>query len=83
MMEFTAAPSAWVKPDPERLAAGWERRFVVGPGRAEEAVQLYRELGFDVAADPVRPEQLGPQCHGCTLTALLQLKTIYTRRRKA
>ena len=71
---------AQLRPDPERVAAGWERRFITDARRAEELTALYRELGFEVAADPVRPEELGDDCEDCRLITLLQFKTIYTRR---
>jgi len=71
---------AQLRPDPARLAAGWERRFITDAGRAEELTALYQELGFEVAADPVRAEDLGDDCEDCRLITLLQFRTIYTRR---
>ena len=71
---------AAIEPDPERLAAGWERRFIADGRRAEEAMELYRELGFEVCADPVRPEDLGGECEACRLVAALRFRSIYTRR---
>ncbi len=41
---------------------------------------LYRELGFEVCADPVTPEQVGDDCADCRLLMVLAFKTIYTRR---
>jgi hypothetical protein len=73
---------AQLAPDPQRLADGWERRFIADARRAEEVTALYEQLGFEVAADPIRPEQLGDECDDCQL-ALLQFKTIYTRPRRA
>jgi hypothetical protein len=73
-------PSAvGIRPDPARLAAGWERRFVADPARAEEAVKLYAALGYEVCADPVRPEDLDEGCDACLLAS--HFKTIYTRRK--
>lgn len=69
-------------PDPERLADGWERRFTTDAARAAEAMELYRELGYEVCADSVDPEELGEDCDDCQLAALVQFKTIYTRKRK-
>ncbi len=71
---------AQLKADPTLLAQGWERRFVVDARRAEELMELYAELGFEVCADPVRPEDVGDDCDDCLLLAGLQLKMIYTRR---
>jgi hypothetical protein len=70
-----------IRPDPERLAAGWERRFVVEARRAEEFVRLYESLGFEVCADPVRREQVDDDCDDCRIVLLLDYRAIYTRRR--
>jgi hypothetical protein len=75
-----AVSEAAIRPDPERIAAGWTRRFIADAARAEEAMDLYRELGFEVCADPVRPEDLAGECEACRLVAALRFKSIYTRR---
>jgi hypothetical protein len=67
-------------PDPKRLAEGWERRFVAEATRAAEMAELYRSLGYEVAADPVRPEDVGEECGECRLVAALRFTVIYTRR---
>lgn len=71
---------AALAPDPERVAAGWERRFVADAARADEAMRLYAQLGFEVCADPLEPEELAGECEDCRLLMLLQFRTIYTRR---
>ena len=70
---------AQLAPDPDRLAAGWQRRFIADRARAEEAIRLYEDLGFEVCADPLQPEALAGGCEDCQLLMLLQFKTIYTR----
>jgi len=70
---------AQLAPDPARAAQGWERRFIADATRAEEAVRLYEELGYEVCADPLRPDDLAGECEDCRLLMLLQFKTIYTR----
>lgn len=70
-----------VRADPERLAHGWERRFIADPDRAKEAVELYSQLGFEVVADPIRPEDLGDDCESCELLARMRFAVIYTKRR--
>jgi hypothetical protein len=70
-----------LQPDPARIADGWERRFVTDAARAEEAIALYEELGYEVCADPVRPEELRNECDACRLVAVLRFQTIYTRKR--
>lgn len=70
-----------LRPDPARLADGWERRFIADASRADEAVALYESLGFEVVADPIRPDEMGEDCEDCRLLALMKFRTIYTRRR--
>lgn len=71
---------AQLTPDPARLAAGWERRFITDATRLEEVVSLYEEAGFEVCADPIRREEFPDGCDDCQLLALMQFRTIYTRR---
>ena len=59
---------------------GWERRFVGGPPRLAEAVELYRSLGHEVRLEPVRSEELEGFCRECAL-ALGLFRVVYTRRR--
>ena len=67
--------------NPARIAEGWEKRFVAAGPRADEMVQLYEQLGFEVLVEPLRPEQLGAGCDDCQVVLLLQYRMIYTRRR--
>jgi hypothetical protein len=76
-------PDADIAPDPRRIAEGWERRFVAEGARVAEMVALYRSLGYETAADPVRPDDLGADCDDCCLAVALRLTTIYTRRSRA
>ena len=69
----------------ERLAAGWEFRFVAEGTRADEMVELYRQLGFEVSADPVRSEAVGAaeaDCAACRAVAVGRFTAIYTRRKR-
>jgi hypothetical protein len=68
--------------DPARIADGWERRFIADAQRAQEAMELYARLGYEVSADPVSPEEVGEDCGHCQLLAASQFKVIYTRRRR-
>ena len=67
----------------DRVAAGWELRFVAEGTRAEEMTELYRELGFEVAADPVHDGLVGEateDCDACRALAAGRFTAIYTRR---
>ena len=68
------------RPDPARVAAGWDFRFVADGRRAEEAVELYASLGFEVVADPLAFDRLDQDCADCQIVMLLKYKAIYTRR---
>jgi hypothetical protein len=71
-----------LKPNPQLMAAGWERRYIADARQAQEASELYTELGFEVHTEPVRAEELGDDCEDCRLLVLLQFQTIYTRRKR-
>ncbi len=68
-------------PDPALVREGWERRFVADGRRATEAMELYKELGYEVRAEPVRLEEVADECEDCQLLIALEFKTIYTRKR--
>lgn len=70
-----------IRPDPARVAASWDRRFVIERARAADLVALYEESGFEVAVDPVAPELLEDECADCALVARLDYVQVYVRRR--
>ena len=61
-------------------AAGWERRFEANDTRARELVDLYSELGFEVTTCSIEPEEIGPECAGCSVVACQQYVAVYTKR---
>jgi len=71
---------AQLEGDPQRIADGWERRFIADRPRAEEVIELYAGLGYEVCADPFMPDELADDCDDCLLVAQLRFVTIYTRR---
>lgn len=62
-------------------AAGWNRRFTAIGRRLTEAVELYRQLGFDILLDSVDLDEEDTTrieiCRQCLVT--FQACTIYTR----
>ncbi len=68
--------------DSELISEGWERRFIADARRAEEAMELYEQLGYEVRVEPAQGAELGDDCDDCQLMLLLQFKTIYTRKRR-
>ena len=71
-----------IRPDPARLAAGWERRFVIERERAPDLVRLYARAGLEVITDPVPAEALADECDGCRVVFLREYVSIYTRPRR-
>ncbi len=69
------------RPNPELTAAGWERRFTADSRRAEEAVEIYSKLGYDVRVEPLRSEEMKSDCTDCASLMVAEFKTIYTRKR--
>lgn len=74
-----AEAEARIHPDPARMAAGWQRRFVIERPRAADLVRLYEESGFEVAVDAVAPELLEDECSDCRLVMSLDYVQVYTR----
>jgi hypothetical protein len=74
---------AQLQADPELVAQGWERRFTCDESRAREAVELYEKLGYEVRAEPVRPEELDDDCDDCRTVVAFHFLAIYTRRKSA
>jgi hypothetical protein len=70
---------------------GWVRQFIANEPRLSEAVELYKEAGFDVHLEPLPkgqecegcagPEEKG-ECRVCFEGFEDQYKIIFTRRRK-
>ena len=58
---------------------GWERRSILDGPLLEDAVQQYKELGFEVVVREVGPEDL-KQIDGCIDCYACSLKVINTRR---
>lgn len=69
-----------LSPNSELLSQGWERRFMAGPDRLEEANQLYRELGYEVLNERVLPTELNEICKACQTLACAHYVVIYTRK---
>lgn len=69
-------------------AQGWTRQFITNEPRLSEAVQMYRELGFEVLLEPLPEEPESGPCEGpevcsaCFKGVEDQYKIIFTRRLK-
>lgn len=72
---------ALLQADPVLVAEGWERRFTADEQRAKEAIELYEKLGYEVRAEPVRPEELNDDCGDCRTVVAFHFLAIYTRRK--
>ena len=68
--------------DPARLAAGWERRFVIERPRVAELLRLYEASGYEAVADPLRADASQDEgCAACPVAGALEFCMVYTRRR--
>lgn len=67
--------------DESLIAAGWVRRYLADRDRAREAVDLYTSLGYEVKAQELTPNDLGPECDGCASGICDSYLLIYTRAR--
>ena len=72
---------AQLQPDSSLIAQGWVRRFTADEQRAKEAMDLYNQLGYEVRAEPVLPEELQDDCQDCKTVVSFYFQTIYTRKR--
>jgi hypothetical protein len=70
-----------LQPDSSLITQGWERRFTADEQRAKEAMELYSQLGYEVRAEPVLPEELQDDCQDCRTVVSFYFQTIYTRKR--
>jgi hypothetical protein len=59
---------------------GWIRQFVPDKPRLSEAVELYKELGYDVRLEEASFEEVNQICKNCLLSNCDKYKTIYIRR---
>lgn len=69
-----------LRPNPDLISKGWERRFITDANRASELMDLYEELGFEVHSDEISPGEFNETCRDCGLMTLVPLLMIYTRR---
>jgi len=56
---------------------GWEKRFTADEPRLSEAVEQYKEIGFEVLLEPV--DTSSEECTRCMTVLSDRCKTIYTR----
>lgn len=68
------------QPDPQLVEEGWERRFTADTRRVKEYMDAYSSMGFEVRVEPVRREEVGPECGDCSLILSRLFATLYTRR---
>ncbi len=68
--------------DPKLIADGWERRHLADPDRAQEAIEVYTSLGYEVKAQKLIPADFGSHCGDCASVICQTYVLIYTRRPK-
>jgi len=60
---------------------GWVRQFVTDEPRLSEAVELYRELGYEVHLEQTSFEELNQICKNCLEADCEKYRTIYIRKK--
>jgi hypothetical protein len=69
-----------MKRQEELQSQGWVRQFTADEPRLSEAVEEYKELGFEVHLEPLDPLQIPVgECSRCLLADCDRYKDIYTR----
>jgi hypothetical protein len=63
-------------------AQGWNKRFTADEPRLSEAVEEYKELGFEVLVEPMDSREMTGECTSCLTASCDRYKIIYTRRKK-
>lgn len=75
--ESTVGPPA----DPDLVAEGWQRRHMVDLERAAESEALYRQLGFEVRLQELKPADFQAKCQACASSVCRAYVMVYTRRK--
>jgi len=60
---------------------GWVRQFVTDEPRLSEAVELYRELGYEVRLEQTSFEELNQICKNCLEADCEKYRIIYIRKK--
>jgi len=58
---------------------GWVRQFVTDEPRLSEAVELYKEIGYEVHLEEVSFEELNQLCKNCFPADCSKYRAIYIR----
>ena len=79
---ISCADDIGVRTNSKLAVEGWERRSLVDPARAEEFIELYESLGFEVLAQTLTPEDFADSCRECASTSICRTYLlIHTRKR--
>ena len=66
--------------DEELKKKGWVRQFVTDEPRLSEAVELYKEIGYEVRLEEATFEEVNQLCKNCLQSDCAKYKTIYIRK---
>ena len=66
---------------PELLAAGWIRRFLVGPDRLAEVTELYEGMGHEIRLEKLQPDAFAEKCGDCPAVVCRTYQLLYSRPR--
>jgi hypothetical protein len=68
--------------DEDLKKKGWVRQFVTDEPRLSEAVDLYKEIGYEVLLEEATFEEVNQLCKNCLQSECAKYKTIYIRKKK-
>ena len=71
---------ASVSADPKLVSDGWVRRHLADSARAQESIDLYTSMGYEVKVQKLTPADFGPQCAQCASVMCHACVLIYTRK---
>jgi hypothetical protein len=66
--------------DAKLVAEGWVRRHFAERAKAQESIDLYTAMGYEVKAQELTPADFGPQCAHCASVMCHACVLIYTRK---
>lgn len=64
-------------------AQGWVRQFDIEAQRADEYVEVYEAMGYEVRVEPMTPDlMVNEECATCLLAECDKYVIIYTRQKE-
>ncbi|MBF0276307.1 MAG: hypothetical protein HQM13_00890 [SAR324 cluster bacterium] len=78
---FVPTSDCPVSADPALTAEGWNLRFYGDLRMAQESMDTYRDLNFEVRLEPVNTKKMTADCSGC-VDFFTNFRMVYTRKKR-